>query len=144
MEIYRPVIMENFAHADIIKGSDEDFTHILCVHSATETWLAVQNMCDMLVYTANKDDVKLCRSDVYDSYPIPPITPISTIGAGDTFNAGLIYGLTTHHLNKDELKYLNCEQRDTLIGYAIRFAGHVCMSYDNYISLEFAKEVCQK
>jgi fructokinase len=95
----------------------------------------------MLVYTANKDDVRLYMHDVYDSYPVPPITPISTIGAGDTFNAGLIYGLATRHIGRNELKHLNSEQRAAIFGDAIRLAGHVCMSYDNYISKEFADNI---
>ena len=134
MDVYRPVIMENFAHADIIKGSDEDFAYILSASSADETWQNVRDKCDMLVYTANKDDVKLYTPDAIDSYPVPPITPVSTIGAGDTFNAGLIYGLAAHHIDRDGLKHLTRKQRAAIIGYAIRFAGHVCMSYDNCIS----------
>ena len=141
MDTYRPVMMENFAHADIVKGSDEDFAHIFGARSADEAWDAVHSMCDMLVYTANRHDVKLCQPAVYDSYPVPPITPVSTIGAGDTFNAGLIYGLTTHHIGRDELKDLSKEQRAAIAVHAIRFAGHVCMSYDNYISPEFANEM---
>jgi len=141
IDVYRPVIMENFAHADIIKGSDEDFTHIFGARSADETWQAVRNRCDMLVYTANKDDVRIFMQDVHDSYPVPPITPISTIGAGDTFNAGLIYGLATRRIGRNELKHLNSEQRAAIFGDAIRLAGHVCMSYDNYISQEFADKI---
>ena len=140
MDTYRPIIMENFAHADIIKGSDDDFVHIFGARSVDETWQAVQNMCDLLIYTANKDDVKLRMTGVCDSYPVPPITPVSTIGAGDTFNAGLIYGLAKHRIGRNDLNHLNSEQRAAIINDAIRFAGHVCMSYDNYISREFAKE----
>ena len=143
MDIYRPVIMENFAHADIIKGSDDDFAHIFGARSVDETWQAVQNMSDMLIYTANRNDVKLCMPGVCDSYPVPSVTPVSTIGAGDTFNAGLIYGLATQRIGRDELKNLNSRQRTAIISEAIRFAGHVCMSYDNYISQEFATQcVC--
>ena len=142
MNTYRPIIMKNFAHADIVKGSDEDFAHIFGVHSALETWQAVQDMCEMLVYTANSADVKLCLCDgVCDSYPVPPIVPVSTIGAGDTFNAGLIYGLATLDIGRDDLKHLNGQQRAAIVGDAIRFAGHVCMSYDNYLSQEFANEM---
>ena len=141
MDTYRPIMMENFAHADIIKGSDEDFAHIFGARSADETWQIIRNMCNMLVYTANKDDVKLYIPDVMDSYPVPPIMPVSTIGAGDTFNAGLIYGLATHHIGRDELNHLTRKQRADIIGYAIRFAGHVCMSYANYVSPEFVNEM---
>jgi fructokinase len=141
MDVYRPIMMENFAHADIVKGSDEDFRHIFGAQTAAETWEHLCNMCDMLIYTANKNNVTLCMpAGVRDSYPVPHITPVSTIGAGDTFNAGLIFGLVTHEIGKDDLKQLNERQRATIIEPAIRFAGHVCLSYDNYISREFAEK----
>ncbi len=141
MDIYRPIMMENFGHADIIKGSDEDFENIFGTLTAVESWKHVGDNCDMLVYTANKNHVELCMPDVHDLYPVPPITPVSTIGAGDTFNAGLIFSLVTQGIGKSELKRLSNTQRTAIIGSAIKLAGHVCMSYDNYISPEFANKL---
>ena len=141
MDTYRPIIMENFRHADIVKGSDEDFEHIFSVRTAAESWNRLENQCEMLIYTANRNPVELCAADIHDLFSVPSITPISTIGAGDTFNAGLIYGLITQRIDKDELKQLNKERRTAIIERAISFAGHVCMSYDNYISPEFAATV---
>ena len=138
MDAYRPIMMENFKYADIVKGSDEDFEHIFRAGSAVESWQHLNDKCDMLIYTANRRPVELCMSGIHDSYSVPPITPISTIGAGDTFNAGLISGLISQNVDKDKLKRLSQEQRAAIIERAIRFAGQVCMSYDNYISQEFA------
>ena len=140
MDIYRPIMMENFKHADIVKGSDEDFVHIFEAQSAIESWKHLEDKCDMLIYTANRNHVELCMFGVHDSFPVPPITPVSTIGAGDTFNAGLISGLIKQGIGRDKLKHLSDGQRAAIVERAIRFAGHVCMSYDNYISPEFAKE----
>ncbi len=144
MDVYRPIIMENFAFADIVKGSDEDFRHIFGAESAEEARHALQNVCDVLFYTANKDNVRLCMPGVADTYEVPPITPVSTIGAGDTFNAGLIYGLVTRNIDKSNLKSMSGEQRAAIVENAIRFAGHVCMSYDNCISPEFAAKTIMK
>ena len=138
MDVYRPIMIENFAYADIVKGSDEDFNHIFGARTAAEACKHIGNTCDMLIYTANKNHVELCMTGIHNSYPVPRITPVSTIGAGDTFNAGLIFGLVAHDIGKNELKNLNETQRTTIIETAIRFAGHVCMLYDNYISPEFA------
>ena len=140
MDVYKPIMLENFAHADIVKGSDEDFAHIFGAQSVEKSWQFVGDNCDMLIYTANKDNVRLCMNNANDSYPVPPITPVSTIGAGDTFNAGLIFGLVEQGVGKTELKRINDSQRAAIIGYAVKFAGHVCMSYDNYISTEFAND----
>ena len=140
MNMYKSVIMENFAHADIVKGSDEDFENIFGANTAEESWENLSGICDMLIYTANKNNVKLCMSGVCSSYPVPPITPVSTIGAGDTFNAGLIFGLIDKEIGKNELKSLHYGKRAAIVERAIRFAGHVCLSYDNYISPEFAEK----
>ena len=139
MDIYYPIMIENFGHADIVKGSDEDFEHIFVARTAIESWKHLEDKCDMLIYTANRNPVELCMSGVHDSYPVPPVAPVSTIGAGDTFNAGLISGLASEGIGRDELKRLHERQRTAIINRAIRFAGHVCISYDNYISPEFAE-----
>ncbi len=141
MATYKPIIMENFAFADIVKGSDEDFAHILDVHSVHDAWQTIRKISEILVYTANKDNVSLCMPGIEESYDVPAITPVSTIGAGDTFNAGLIYGLVEQGIGKSDLKNMNGKQRAVIITNAIKFAGHVCMSYDNYISSVFAKEI---
>lgn len=141
MDIYRPIMMENFAHADIVKGSNEDFENIFGARTATESWQHLGGDCSMLIYTANRNCVELCMTDVHDSYPVPPITPVSTIGAGDTFNAGLIFSLVTQGIGKAGLKHLDAGQRADIVRSAIKLAGHVCMSYDNYISPEFAEKL---
>ncbi|MDR1172688.1 MAG: PfkB family carbohydrate kinase [Bacteroidales bacterium] len=141
MDIYRPIMMENFAHADIVKGSNEDFENIFGARTAAESWQHLGGDCSMLIYTANSNCVELCMTDVHDSYPVPPITPVSTIGAGDTFNAGLIFSLVTQGIGKAGLKHLDAGQRADIVRSAIKLAGHVCMSYDNYISPEFAEKL---
>ena len=143
MDIYRPIIMANFGFADIVKGSDEDFAHIFGTKSAEDARDALRDMCDVLLYTANRDNVRLCMPGVADSYTVLSIVPVSTIGAGDTFNAGLIYGLATQNIRKSNLKSMTEKQRAAIVENAVRLAGHVCMSYDNYISPEFAAEFRQ-
>ena len=140
MDTYRPIMMENFAHADIVKGSDEDFELIFGAPTAGAAWNYLSSMCDLLIYTANRNNVELFSTDVHDSYPVSPVDPVSTVGAGDTFNAGLIYELMIQDIGKDNLKHLNDLQRAAIVGRAVSFAGHVCMSYDNYISPEFAEK----
>ena len=132
MDAYRPIIMSNFAHADVVKGSDEDFLHIFGAQTAEDSWNALGGAHDMLIYTAGKNNVELFMADARDSYPVPPITPVSTIGAGDTFNAGLISGLLARGVCKNSINDLDETQRAAIIKRAIDMAQQVCMSYDNY------------
>ena len=138
IDVYRPIILTNFGYADIVKGSDEDFVHIFNTGTASESWKPLEGKCNMLIYTANRNPVELFLPDIHDAYPVPSIVTVSTIGAGDTFNAGLIYGLITQGVGKHNLKNISEKQRAAIVERAISFAGHVCMSYENYISQDFA------
>ena len=141
MDTYKPIIMKNFEYADIVKGSDEDFFYIFGTQTAIESWKKISKMCDMLVYTANKNNVELYMPNIHQSYSVPLINPISTIGAGDTFNAGMISGLISNDVSKNNLKKIIKSQRAAIVEQAIKFAGHVCMSYENYISKDFVDDL---
>ncbi|MDR1865006.1 MAG: PfkB family carbohydrate kinase [Bacteroidales bacterium] len=138
MNVYRPVITENFRMADVVKGSAEDFAHLFSANGSTEAWQHIRNLCDVLVYTAGGDHVALHLPGVHETCPVPALQPVSTVGAGDTFNAGLICGLVAHGICKKTLKTMTAAQRADIINVAIRFARQACMSYDNYVPLHFA------
>ena len=73
-------------------------------------------------------------------YPVPKINTKSTIGAGDTFNAGVISGLSQLGITKSSLNDLRINQWEDIINRAILFATNVCVSFDNYISNDLAQE----
>jgi fructokinase len=66
------------------------------------------------------------------------IEPVSTIGAGDNFNAGVIASLYSMDASPSSIVNLGQAEWDKIIGTAIEFASEVCLSYDNYIGLPFA------
>ena len=59
------------------------------------------------------------------------------MGAGDSFNAGLIYGLIKQNVYASDLENMPLEVWRKVIYCAISFATHVCCSYDNFINDEF-------
>jgi fructokinase len=69
------------------------------------------------------------------SYAVPSINPVSTIGAGDSFNAGIIHALLSHVTPSIEI---SDQQWNQIIAHATRFSSDVCMSFDNYISHDLA------
>ncbi|MBN1415715.1 MAG: carbohydrate kinase [Bacteroidales bacterium] len=134
----QPMIFENMALANIVRGSNEDFSFILGANTADE---AYQQICDKtpnLLYTANIKGVWLRSPSLRRQYPVHSIQPISTIGAGDNFNAGVVYSLYTHNILHDDIDRLNESTWSEIIQTAVDFATQVCLSYDNYISNEFA------
>ncbi len=137
-------ISENFNIANIVRGSDEDFNTIFDFHDHTEAFNEVQKHgSQCLIYTMNKDGIHLLYDHWSHYYRVPVIETVSTVGAGDSFNAGLIYAIWKNKINRQKLPALSFESWSMLIEEGIRFAADVCQSMDNYISTDFVKSLKQ-
>ena len=134
----KPLILENMSYADIVRGSNEDFSLILGADNADEAYLEVSKYCRNLLYTANRQGVFVRSSKTSVTSPVMTIEPVSTIGAGDNFNAGIVYSLYRHHIGYHDIGNLSESIWVDIVRIAVEFATHVCMNYDNYISDEFA------
>jgi len=135
------VIRENMEYATIIRASDEDLVNVFKVNNPDQAWEYVRPHCSILLYTANAHAVHL-RSETLDlSVEVDRIDPVSTIGAGDTFNAGILYGLSCNGYTRDQIMDLGQAEWEELIKGAIRFSREVCLSYDNYLPREIAENV---
>ena len=134
----KPFIEENIWFADVVKGSDEDFSLVFGCKNQTLAFDALRsiNRNAMFFYTKGKDGCAFYQKGVSFEYAAPPIKPVSTIGAGDNFNAGIIYGIVQNNLSRNDIR---CnpkkENIDDIVDYATRFAQEVCMSHENYISI---------
>ncbi len=130
----KPWIIENISLASLVRGSDEDFTHIFGVSDAAEVFKLVQQAgCPMLIYTKNKEGVELLTTGEHLEMLVAHIDPISTIGAGDAFNAGIIYAILNQAIVAAGWNW------HTILQHGIRFSENVCLSLDNYISVGFGK-----
>lgn len=137
----KPLIVENMRMSSLIRGSDEDFVNIFRVNSADEAWEVVRNYTSCLVYTANTEGVYVRTNSFSGKFPVKSITPVSTIGAGDNFNAGILTSIYRNNITRDQLATIGSNEWRKIIETAVDFATHVCLSYENYISPEFAKSV---
>lgn len=136
-----PYIIENFEFADIVRGSEEDFMCLYNLCDAEKIYKdKIKFYCSNFIYTAGAKDACLQTNNLTKSYPVKPLEAVSTVGAGDNFNAGLIYGLFKQDITAEALYQMSEAQWDGAISYAQQFAAEACMSYDNSIS----KEVLQQ
>jgi len=71
------------------------------------------------------------------SYKVPAIKPVSTIGAGDNFNAGLIYGLIAMGVQKNNIQILSRKSWNAIAAYGLEFAKASCLSSENYTPVGF-------
>lgn len=137
------VIRENMEYATIVRASDEDLVNIFEVDSPDKAWEYIRPHCPILIYTANANGVYLRSERVNVHVKVNRIEPVSTIGAGDTFNAGILYGIYRNGYTGDQIRSLDRLQWEALIKGAIDFSREVCLSYDNYLPIEYAESVKQ-
>lgn len=131
-----PTINSNFEYADIVKGSIEDFEIMYNTTDIEEIYNEhIAPYCKYFICTLGaKGAIVKCGSN---SIHIEgkKITPVSTIGAGDSFNAGVIFGLIRNNITKSDLqKKLSPDILIPAITDGISFATEVCQSYENYVS----------
>lgn len=134
-----PTVLENLEFADIVRGSDEDFQNLYGKSDAQEVYKEhIQFYCDRFLTTHGVNGVNLHTRNFTRHFDSPQIQPLSTIGAGDNFNAGIIYGLLKYDVRHADLPSLDQDTWGKIIRCGMDLASEVCQSYDNYISKEFA------
>ena len=137
-----PFVKENIKLASLTKGSDEDFMHLFNTSDPKQVYEIIREFgAEILIMTANSRGVHVMAPGFYKHYASSNIEPVSTVGAGDSFNAGLLYALHNTCFSKEDLLTLHEEDWDKMISVAIKFAESVCMSFDNYISIDFAGKI---
>ncbi|HLN54157.1 MAG TPA: PfkB family carbohydrate kinase [Lentimicrobium sp.] len=125
-----PLIKENVSLADIVRGSDEDFSLISDAESSMAAYDFIQQVgCKNLIVTRNSQGVDLFAGETpllhFDALPVKIV---STIGAGDAFNAG--FACQVHQFGRIPS---SPEEWNIAISNGLSFAAEVCASRDNYI-----------
>ena len=140
-----PNILENLEMADIVRGSHEDFEVMYKKDDADKVYRAeISFYCKKFIYTQGSRPIELrAEGGLSKNYPIPSdIEVVSTIGAGDNFNAGLVFGMMKYGITREVIdRGLTEEQWDLLIDCGQRFSAECCKSLNNYISAEFGKKM---
>ncbi|HEY5500025.1 MAG TPA: carbohydrate kinase [Bacteroidales bacterium] len=132
--------IENFEFADIIRGSEDDFRYLYNLADVDKIYKdKIKFYTPYFIYTAAEKGVDVRGLNFTKHYPVKPLTPVSTIGAGDSFNAGVLFGLLRSRIRRQDLPTLTERDWDSIIQCGLDFSAEVCQSYDNYISREFAE-----
>jgi fructokinase len=134
-----PIILENFEYADIVRGSNEDFGFMFGMTDPDKVYQhKVSFYCPRFICTNGGEGLCLRTASLKKDYPVAPLQTVSTIGAGDNFNAGLVFGLLKNRIRRADLDELTEADWDKIIASGMSFSKEVCTSLDNYISKEFA------
>ncbi|WP_170330565.1 carbohydrate kinase family protein [Ruegeria arenilitoris] len=111
---YRTRLNLMIAQADIVKVSDEDLDWIVPGPEtiAEKVPLLLQAGPAVVIVTRGSDGASGYLADESEtSVPVPPVEVVDTVGAGDTFNAGVLAELEqAGHLSKPALRALTPDQ----------------------------------
>lgn len=144
LDMLRPRIRENMAQADIVRSSTGDLRVVfVCTDVAAAYTEEVAPRCLNFVCTDGPRPVSLyAHGGVTATYSVEKIETVSTIGAGDNFNVGLIYGLVRLNITRRQLSEgLPRSMWDKLIDYAGRFSQDCCQHLENYVSEDFGRDI---
>ncbi len=126
-------IEENMQLATIVRGSMEDFGYLYSLTDADAIYERVRLFCPNLILTDGARMIRVYSPEGCETYSVSPIETVSTVGAGDNFNAGYIYA-----------KLKGIDDSAQRIAMAQRWSQDVCRQLGNNISDALVAELKQQ
>jgi fructokinase len=134
-------LLENLEFADIVRGSADDFRYLYEMTDADKIYKEkIKFYCPNFIFTSGDGDVRLFTLGLAETYPVRKVDVVSTVGAGDNFNAGVVYGLLTASVERGMLPSLNREEWNRIMNCGLDFSSHACTLIENYVDKEWAAE----
>jgi len=125
-----PNIEENMRLADVVRGSMEDFDYMLGLQDGDAIYERVSQHCSTLILTDGAHSIRVYTPEGCETCPVQAIETVSTVGAGDNFNAGYIYAMLQ-----------GMDDQASRIKMAQRWSQDVCRQIGNNISDELVADI---
>ena len=128
-------IEANIALCDIVRGSSEDIEALYGTDDAARVYREhIVARCPQFICTRGAEPAEVFSPGVHAVFPAAPVERVvSTIGAGDNFNAGIVAALVRGGFTRDRVRALSRADWDRLVPTAMRFSAAVCGSLKNYV-----------
>ena len=135
LEFLMPNILENFSLSTIVRASIEDIEVVFSSRDVNNIYnVYISGNCPYFICTAGAEQITVCTPTGSYQFQAPSIADVvSTVGAGDSFNAGFSCALIWENVMLEDLPSLGRDAWQRLIATACRFAGETCRSTENYI-----------
>lgn len=138
-----PNLLENFEFAHIVRGSQEDFSILFKKNDCDTVYRSqISFYTKKFIYTRGAEPIELrAEGGMSKQYPVKKMTTVSTIGAGDNFNAGVLFGIIKNGITRQDVENgLSEEQWDSIIASGQLFSAEACKTLYNYVSPEFGHQ----
>ena len=132
-----PAILDNFRRATVVRGSADDFEVMWGERDARKIYKEhIARYCRIFICTSGAGRITVCTPDDAWDFDVQQVADVvSTVGAGDNFNAGFLCALSRRQMSLAG----SIEKVDMapLIESGVRFASAVCRSTENYVPVSF-------
>lgn len=134
-------IVDYMSMADIVRTSDEDMLGVFGTADPMKIWQTISpERCRLLVITYGGSHVHAFDGERMLRLDVPPVEVVSTIGAGDAFNAGMIHRLICLLEGSSETGRFPAHWVTEMLVSGMQFASEVCGSVANYVPESFRPE----
>lgn len=137
-EQLKNAIEENMSLSTIVRGSADDFEVLWDSRDARQLYENyIKKFCKVFICTAGEELITVCTPQAtwnFNAPRIPKDKLVSTVGAGDNFNAGILCQMVRNEICAEDLTQLSFEQWESLIQAGTHYASMVCQSSLNYIT----------
>ena len=134
----RDTIRQNMRTANIVKASNEDILNAFGSADWRQVYRdEIAKCCEFFICTEGSQGATLVWRGGERHVEAQELTPVNTIGAGDSFNAGMVCGLEEQGVTAKEIARADeatVEKIVRAMEVGVGFASEVCLSTDNYIA----------
>lgn len=131
-------ILENCRLADFVRGSAEDFRFLFGTDDGRRVYDEnIAPLCRNFILTRGAEPIEIYQGSEVLRVPVEQTGTVSTIGAGDSFNAGFIYSLVDSGIPQERCSALGMSEWTRIVRVASKFSAAVCRSIHNYVGEDF-------
>ena len=136
-QIYKYAYLLSDGVFKIVFAEEKDHTLLISLvnamldlHDGDAIYRKVSTLCNTLILTDGARQIRVFSPQGCQTFPVDKIPTVSTVGAGDNFNAGYIYAMLR-----------GIADQPSRIAMAQRWSQDVCQQLGNNISDELAREL---
>ena len=133
-----PSILENISLSDFVRCSADDLRYLFGSDDGDAIYDAsIRPLCRNFILTRGADSTLVYTGGSRIEIPVEKVDTVSTIGAGDNFNAGFVFSMIKYGITQHSCASLGAQELSRMASTASRFSAEACRSIYNYVGEDF-------